>query len=535
MRLEPTNPISTIHAEQGKLVSQTVKPAEISSSSTNPSPKQIFPPKVDQPLEGSSSQDTALQKDAASTGFQVSIPDKYFYDTFESKTKLDSKGSFVILVTGPFGAGKDTLTSKVIEQAGDSFGIEQPVRYTSREMRVNEKNGREYHFLIREEFEKMASADEFLLYGELTDNYYGTSSKSLQNVFDRGKIPLMIQGITEIGPMRKALEDRKIPCLEIFISPIRREELNTPGGIDKALEILEKRMSIAGRNKVQERLELSRAMFKGISEDTVVISNSNGNLENAVLDFLRVVATKKQELNKKPELTEHPAMIEFEETGKVSDDYINSLKIKSNGKFVIIISGPSGVGKGTILKGIVNDESLNIAKVIGSTTRNKRLLEIDGVDYDFMTDERFKEKIKNGELIEWLSVVNGKFYGTSQESIQKVFNLGKHPVLDIDIKGSKFYKHVLERLGIPVLTIFISPVSKDTLKETDGLNKAKEILKSRLENRGSGETKEQINGRVKKADEYLEAVDFFDYIIENTEGNSEKAAQEFKKIIKSKL
>ena len=113
----------------------------------------------------------------------------------------------------------------------------------------------------REEFEKMAADDVFLLWGNLTDNYYGTSSKSLQNVFDRGKIPLMIQGISETGPMKKALNDRKIPYIEIFISPLNREELNIPGGIDKALEILEKRMGIAGRNNMQGRLELSKAML----------------------------------------------------------------------------------------------------------------------------------------------------------------------------------------------------------------------------------------------------------------------------------
>ncbi|OGI08448.1 MAG: hypothetical protein A3I68_05690 [Candidatus Melainabacteria bacterium RIFCSPLOWO2_02_FULL_35_15] len=278
MRLEPTR--STTHIG---IVPKVSAPAE--------TPVSISINQAPNPLP-----DAALQRTTTNPDFLVSLPDKCLADIFESKTKLNPKGSFVILVTGPFGAGKDTLTGKVVEYAGDSFGIEQPVRYTSREMRVNEKNGKEYYFVNREEFEKMAADDVFLLWGNLTDNYYGTSSKSLQNVFDRGKIPLMIQGISETGPMKKALNDRKIPYIEIFISPLNREELNIPGGIDKALEILEKRMGIAGRNNMQGRLELSKAMLKGISKDTIVISNSNGDLDNAVLDFLKVIAAKKEEL-----------------------------------------------------------------------------------------------------------------------------------------------------------------------------------------------------------------------------------------------
>lgn len=276
MRLEPTQ--SAVH-----IVPKVSIPTE--------TPVSVPASQVPNPPLG-----TALQETTTSSNLPVSSPGKYPYSIFESKTELNPKGSFVILVTGPFGAGKDTLTSKVMEYAGNSFGIEQPVRYTSRDMRASEKNGREYYFVNREEFEKMASSDGFLLWGELTDNYYGTSSKSLQNVFDRGKIPLMIQGISEIGPMKKALDDRKIPYVEIFISPLSREELNTPEGIDKALEILEKRMGIAGRNNMQGRLELSKAMLKGISKDTIVISNSNGDLDNAVLDFLKIVAAKKEEL-----------------------------------------------------------------------------------------------------------------------------------------------------------------------------------------------------------------------------------------------
>ena len=436
-------------------------------------------------------------------------------------------------MTGPFGAGKDTLTSKVMEYGGATCGIEQPVRYTSRDIRANEKNGREYCFLSRKEFEKMATSDEFLLWGDLTSNYYGTSSKSLQDVFDRGKIPLMIQGITEIGPMRKALSDRKIPYLEIFISPISKEELSAPGEIDKALEILAKRMNIAGRNKIEERLELSRAMFKGISEDTIVIPNSNGNLDNAVLDFLKVIASKKAELNAL-KANKHPAMVEFEETGKINDEFFKLHNLNAKGRLAIIISGPSGAGKGTILEQAFKDKDLNLGKAISYTTRKKRNNETHGVEYFFIPQGEFEKKILSDDMFEWLMVVNGNYYGHSEKQIQGIFDDGKDGIFDIDIKGTKYYQYLFQRMGVPYIDIFISPVSKDILSEPDGLEKAKTILRERLINRGSGETSEQIEDRVNKAAEYLTNANTFTHIIENPDGGLEKATQEFIKTLKEK-
>ena len=90
---------------------------------------------------------------------------------------------------------------------------------------------------------------------------------------------------------------------------------------------------------------------------------------------------------------------------------------------LIVMSGPSGVGKGTVRDKFMNDPELNLAFSISMTSRNKREKETDGVDYYFVTRERFEEAIKNGELLEWTEFV-GNYYGTPLAYVEKLRKYG---------------------------------------------------------------------------------------------------------------
>lgn len=101
---------------------------------------------------------------------------------------------------------------------------------------------------------------------------------------------------------------------------------------------------------------------------------------------------------------------------------------------LVVISGPSGVGKGTVLKEVVNDPELNIGYSVSMTTRDKRPGEVDGVNYYFVTKDEFKEAVKNDELLEWTEFV-GNCYGTPLKEVERLRNEGKNVLLEIDQDG----------------------------------------------------------------------------------------------------
>lgn len=100
---------------------------------------------------------------------------------------------------------------------------------------------------------------------------------------------------------------------------------------------------------------------------------------------------------------------------------------------LIIISGPSGVGKGTVRKYFMNDDSLRLAYSISMTTRQPREGERDKVDYIFTTREKFEEAIAKGELLEWAEFV-GNYYGTPLSQVEKLRNEGKNVLLEIEVQ-----------------------------------------------------------------------------------------------------
>lgn len=180
---------------------------------------------------------------------------------------------------------------------------------------------------------------------------------------------------------------------------------------------------------------------------------------------------------------------------------------------LIIISGPSGVGKGTIRKEIMDDETLNLAYSVSMTTRKIRDGEIDGKDYYFVSNEEFDRNIKEDNLLEWAEFVGNK-YGTLKSEIERLRNLGKNVLLEIEVNGTK---QVLQKCqGDDVLSIFLIPPSL-------------EELENRIRAR-STESEEAIQKRLAKAEKELKMQDDYKYVVLNDDRH--RAANEIKTIIR---
>jgi guanylate kinase len=148
---------------------------------------------------------------------------------------------------------------------------------------------------------------------------------------------------------------------------------------------------------------------------------------------------------------------------------------------IIIITAPSGAGKTSITRFLLNKYP-QLSFSISAATRKPREGEKDGVQYHFMSEQDFKNKIDANAFVEWEMVYEGNYYGTLKTELDKIWSLHKIPVLDIDVKGAI---HIQQQFGKNCLSIFIEPPSVEELKK-------------RLESRGS-ETAESLTTRLNKA------------------------------------
>lgn len=165
---------------------------------------------------------------------------------------------------------------------------------------------------------------------------------------------------------------------------------------------------------------------------------------------------------------------------------------------LIIISAPSGSGKSTIIGRVMQDESLRLAFSVSATTRPRRGQEVHGVDYYYLTLEEFKEKIANDELVEYQEVYEGRYYGTLKSEVERITNMGKNVVLDLDVLGGV---NVKQMYGDRAISIFIQPPSV-------------EVLRQRLINRGT-DSMEDIQNRVDKAEFEISIGPQFDHTVIN--------------------
>jgi guanylate kinase len=164
---------------------------------------------------------------------------------------------------------------------------------------------------------------------------------------------------------------------------------------------------------------------------------------------------------------------------------------------VIILAAPSGAGKTTITKYLLERFS-RLAFSISATTRAPRGAEQDGVEYHFLSLAKFEGLIYQNEFLEYEQVYNSVYYGTLKSELKRIWDLGKVPVLDIDVKGAI---RVQQQLGEKCISIFIMPPSVDALKE-------------RLLNRQT-ETPESIQTRIDKAEYEISFSNQFNAIVKN--------------------
>lgn len=177
----------------------------------------------------------------------------------------------------------------------------------------------------------------------------------------------------------------------------------------------------------------------------------------------------------------------------------------SKGK-LIVFSAPSGSGKTTIVKHLIKQKELNLKFSISATTRKKRNAEINKKDYYFISADDFKNHIKNKAFLEWEEVYENNFYGTLNSEVNRIWELGKNVIFDIDVKGGLAIKN---KYPNNTLAVFVMPPSIDELK-------------LRLKKRKT-EPDDKINIRISKAKIELTKAPSFDFVIEN---NDLKAAKE---------
>lgn len=179
---------------------------------------------------------------------------------------------------------------------------------------------------------------------------------------------------------------------------------------------------------------------------------------------------------------------------------------------LIIFSAPSGTGKTTIVRYLLN-ENLNLQFSISATSRAPRGKEKDGVEYYFLSPKEFRERIKKGHFIEYEEVYEDNFYGTLKSEVDCILESGKNVIFDVDFVGGLAIK---ELYGDKALTIFLMPPSI-------------EELRNRLESRGT-DTPEVIQDRLDKAAHEMSYAQQFDAIIMNDD--FDKAKRDTVKLIK---
>ena len=171
------------------------------------------------------------------------------------------------------------------------------------------------------------------------------------------------------------------------------------------------------------------------------------------------------------------------------------MKEQRNG-LLLVVSGPSGVGKGTLVKALM-DRNSKIKMSVSATTREPRPGEIEGIHYFFKTEDEFKAMVDRGEFLEYIHVFGSKYYGTPRSFVEQQLADGYDVILEIDVQGAMKVKQAFP----DAVLIFITAPSMSEIK-------------SRLIGRGT-ETMEQVEKRFATAFEEIKMIPQYDYVIIN--------------------
>ena len=183
---------------------------------------------------------------------------------------------------------------------------------------------------------------------------------------------------------------------------------------------------------------------------------------------------------------------------------------------LIILSGPSGVGKGTVREYIFSHSNLPFVYSVSMTTRKPRPTEVDGKDYYFVSEEEFQKNIDNDNFLEHASFI-GKSYGTPKDKVEALRNEGKHVFLEIEVNGAT--QVLNNNKGPSVVSFFLMPPSLKTLE-------------NRIKGRKT-ESKELIQKRLEKGRREMQLAGMYDYVVIND--RVENAGQQIINIILSKI
>ncbi len=165
---------------------------------------------------------------------------------------------------------------------------------------------------------------------------------------------------------------------------------------------------------------------------------------------------------------------------------------------LLVFSAPSGSGKTTIVRYLLEQPELNLAFSVSATSRPRRAREKQGEHYYFISISEFKKHIKNGDFLEWEEVYRDNFYGTLKTEVERLWAEGKNVIFDIDVAGGLRIKR---KFPEQTLAVFVKPPSVDELK-------------IRLKKR-STESNDKINMRIAKASVELATAPQFDKVIKN--------------------
>ena len=176
-------------------------------------------------------------------------------------------------------------------------------------------------------------------------------------------------------------------------------------------------------------------------------------------------------------------------------------KYKSGNNVLFVLSGPSGVGKSTVGISLINFLGRDkIRRVVTTTTRPPRAGEVDGVDYFFVSKERFLSKIKDGVFLEY-AITNDEYYGSSTSDILSTLESGIDALLTIDVKGVEQILKVRDEIPFKIVTIFLFLENFDELRK-------------RIENRGS-ETEITLRKRLDTAKYEMGKMSMYDFVVKS--------------------
>ena len=181
---------------------------------------------------------------------------------------------------------------------------------------------------------------------------------------------------------------------------------------------------------------------------------------------------------------------------------------------VVVISGPSGVGKDVMIERMIESDRIGFHFTVTATTRDPRPGEVDGINHHFVTVDDFVNLISADDLLEWAQVY-GNYYGVPKQQVREALTDGNHVIIRVDVQGAKRLKEIISE----ALMIFIMPPSLD-------------VLKSHLEKRGV-DTETEMTKRLTAASEEISQASLFDFTITNEEGRLDDTVNQVVGIIES--